>query len=75
MSEQDSYLFERLLKDWQFRRQMVNYYFESMLRLTPNDKDAYQRWRELSGKLSTSLIGFRHASDQLQSYEQEHAHS
>ncbi len=73
MSEQASYLSERLLKDWQFRRQMVNYYFDSMLRLTPNDKDAYQRWRELSGKLSTALIAFRHASDQLQSYEQEHS--
>ena len=73
MSEQDSYLSERLLRDWQFRRQMVNYYFDSMLRLSPNDINAYQRWRELSGKLSTSLIAFRHASNQLESYEQEHS--
>ncbi len=73
MSEQDSCLGERLLKNWQFRREMVNYYFDSMLRLTPNDKDAYQRWRELSGKLSMSLLAFRHASDQLQGYEQEHS--
>ena len=73
MREQDSYLAERLLKNWQFRREMVNYYFDSMLRLTPNDKDAYQRWRELSRKLTTSLIALRHASDQLQGYEQEHS--
>ena len=73
MSEQANNLSERLLRDWQFRRQMVNYYFDSLLHLTPNDKDAYQRWRELSGKLTTSLIGLRHASDQLQSYEQEHS--
>lgn len=43
-----------------------------LLRLTPNDNDAYQRWRELSGKLSTALIAFSHASDRLHSYEQEH---
>jgi hypothetical protein len=73
MSQQDGYLGERLLNNWQFRREMVNYYFDSMLRLTPDDKDAYRRWRELSQKLSTALIAFRHASDQLQSYEQEHS--
>lgn len=73
MSEQDAYLGERLLNNWQFRREMINYYFDSMLRLTPNDKDAYQRWRELSGKLSIAMLAFRHASDQLQGYEQEHS--
>jgi hypothetical protein len=62
-----------MLQEWLFGHEMVNYYFGVLLRLTPNDNDAYQRWRELSGKLSTALIAFRYASDQLRSYEQEHA--
>jgi hypothetical protein len=73
MREQASYSSERLLQEWQFRREMVNYYFGVLLRLTPNDRDANQRWRELNGKLSTEMIAFKHARDQLLSYEQEHA--
>ena len=73
MNEQDVYLGERLLKNWQFRREMVNFYSNSMLRLSPNDKDADIRWKELSGKLFIALLAFRHASDQLQTYEQEHS--
>jgi len=73
MIEPDGYLGERLLNNWQFRREMVNFYFNSMLRLSPNDKDADIRWRELSRKLFTGLLAFRHASDQLQAYEHEHS--
>ena len=73
MREQVSYPSEQLLQEWQYRREMVNYYFGVLLRLTPYDNDAYQQWRELNGKLSTELSAFRHARDQLRSYEQEHA--
>jgi hypothetical protein len=73
MREQASHPSERLVQEWQFRREMVNYYFGVLLRLTPDDNDAYQRWRELNGKLSTALIEFRHAGDQLRNYEQKHA--
>jgi len=73
MREQASYSSEWLLQEWQFRREMVNYYFGVLSRLTPHDNDANQRWRELNGKLSTELIAFRHAGDGLRSYEQGHA--
>ena len=73
MREQASYPSERLLQEWQYRREMVNYYFGILLRLSPHDNDASQQWRELNGKLSTELSAFRHARDQLRSYEQEHA--
>ena len=73
MREQVSYPSEQLLQEWQYRREMVNYYFGVLLRLTPHDNDASQQWRELKGKLSTELSAFRHARDQLRSYEQEHA--
>ena len=73
MHKQASYSPERLLQEWQFRREMVNYYFGVLSRLTPNDNDANQRLRELDGKLSPELIAFKHATDQLRSYEQEHA--
>ena len=70
MREQASYSSERLLQERQYRREMVNYYFGVLLRLTPYDNDASQQWRELNGKLSTELSAFRHARDQLRSYEQ-----
>ena len=73
MHEQVSYPSERLLQEWQYRREMVNYYFGVLSRLTPYDNDASQQWRELNGKLSTELSAFRYARDQLRSYEQEHA--
>ncbi len=73
MREQASDPSERLVQEWQFRREMVNYYSRVLLRLTPNDNDASQRWRELNGRLSTALIEFRQASDLLRRYEQEHA--
>jgi len=73
MSEQGSYPSEQLVQEWQYRREMVNYYFGVLLRLTPHDNDAYQQWRELNGKLSMELSAFRHARDQRRSYEQEHA--
>ena len=73
MSKQASHPSEQLVQARQFWYEMVNYYFGALQHLTLNDDDASKRWRELNGKLSTALVEFRQASDQLRRFEQEHA--
>ena len=73
MREQNKHLQERLLQEWQCRREIVTYYSRALLLLASEDRNAYQRWQELSGKLSLAQIDLIHAHDQLQSYEQEFA--
>jgi len=68
---------ERLLRDWQFRRQMAQSYFRALILLDPPSpgQDPQQRElrRDLNARLSVALLGLRHASDQLQACEREHA--
>ena len=71
MHEQDRRISEELLRQWHYRREIVNYYAGALLRLSPYDHNASQRWRELNEKLAIALIALRGASDQLQSFEQE----
>lgn len=62
-------LHEKLLKEWEFRREMVHFYSTALLRLSPDDRNARQRWRELNEKLATARIALTHAADQLQTYD------
>jgi hypothetical protein len=70
---------DRFLREWHFRRDMVQSYYRAMLLQEPAsspDEVARQRElrRELSAKLSLALLALRHASDQLQACEDEHEH-
>ncbi len=69
MQEQGAQLHHRLLQEWQFRREMVNFYTTALLRLSPADHNAQQRWSELRAKLSAARIALIQATDQLQSYD------
>ena len=69
MHEQSRQLHEKLMQEYQFRREMVKFYTTALLRLSPGDRDAQQRWSELSAKLSAARIALIQAADQLQSYE------
>jgi hypothetical protein len=71
MYEQSGHPCEALLRKWQEKREIANYYFTAMLRLSPDDDNAYQRRRELSAKLFQARIALKHADDQLQSCYQE----
>lgn len=72
MRKPDDGLHEQLLREWHFRREMVNYYSGALLRLMPDDRDAYRRRRDLSAKLSIAVLALSQASDQLQAYERHH---
>jgi hypothetical protein len=69
MIEQSKQLHAKLLQEWQFRREMVHFYSTALLRLSPNDWNAQQRWKELNEKLATARIALTSATDQLQSYD------
>lgn len=68
---------ERLLVEWQFRREVVNAYYRALRFLTPENGDApswqRERWREPSQKLAIALVALGQASDQLGRCEREHA--
>jgi hypothetical protein len=64
---------EVLLQQWQIRREVANYYFTALLRLSPGDCNALQRRQELSEKVFEAQLSLKHASDQLQSCYQEYA--
>lgn len=71
--EQDDDLHDQLMREWYFRREMVNYYSTALLRLMPYDRDLQARRRELSAKLALAEIALTQVSDQLQAYERHHA--
>jgi chromosome segregation ATPase len=73
MIEQIGSSYEQLLQEWSFRRAVVNEYCNALRLLTPEDRDARQRWQELSGKLATAETALSQASAQLRSYEAEQA--
>lgn len=62
-----------LLQQWQMRREVANYYFNALLRLSPDDPNALQRRQELSKKIFEAQLSLKHASDHLQSCEQENS--
>ncbi len=71
MYEQSSHPCEALLRKWQEKREVANYYFTALLRLSLEDDNAYQRRQELSAKLFRARIALKHADDQLQGCYQE----
>ena len=62
-----------LLQQWQIRREVANYYFTALLRLSPDDCNALQRRQELGQKVFEAQLSLKHTSDQLQSCCQEYA--
>ena len=70
MSEYNEQSYERLLQEWAFRREMVNHYCTALQLITPDDRDAQQRWQELSKRLSAAELAFSRANAQLRGYEQ-----
>ena len=63
---------EGLLRQWQGRRELANYYWTVLLRLSPDAPDALRRREELSEKIFAARLCLRHADDQLQSCYQEY---
>src|SRR2546423_5291948 len=64
---------DSLLQQWNVRREIANYYFTALLRLSPDALDAVRRRQELSEKLFAARLSLKHAADQLQSCYQEHS--
>jgi hypothetical protein len=72
MSRQLRHPCERLLQQWQVRRELTNYYLMTLLRLSPDAPDALRRRHELSEKIFTAQLSLKHTDDQLQSCYQEY---
>ncbi len=77
MREHTSDPCEPLLREWQFRCELVNCYYRSLqLLMASNDDDLDQQQgkrEELNEKLERALLALRHVSDQLDSCERHHA--
>jgi hypothetical protein len=73
MGEHDATVHERLLREWAFRREVVNCFCGILRLLSPDDPEAHQRWRVLSGQLAAAEQALSQARAQLRSYEQEQA--
>ncbi len=63
---------EKLLQQWQVRRELANYYMTTLLRLSPDAPDALCRRQELSEKIFIARLSLKHSDDQLQSCYQEY---
>ena len=67
MSKQESHPCNGLFQQWQAKRELANYYFTALLRLSPDAHDALQRRQELNEKVFDALLSWKHVDDQLQS--------
>ena len=72
MSTQESHPCNSLFLQWQEKRELANYYFTALLRLSPDAHDALQRRQELNEKVFEALLSWKHVDDQLQSCYQEY---
>ena len=63
---------DALMQQWNMRRELANYYFTALLRLSSDDVNATQRRQEISEKLFFARIALKQVADQLQSCEKEH---
>ena len=72
MDKQMSHPCDELLLQWQAKRELANYYFTALLRLSPDAPDAPQRRQELNEKVFDALLSWKHVEDQLQSCYQEY---
>ena len=71
MSKQESHPCNALFQQWQVKRELANYYFTALLRLSPDAHDALQRRQELNDKVLDALLSWKQVDDQLQSCYQE----
>jgi hypothetical protein len=71
MGEQQRPPYERLLQEWAFRREMVNFYCRALWLLTPDDPNALERWRGLSRQLTSAEQALRQANAQLRHAQPE----
>ncbi len=72
MDQQMSHPCNGLLQQWQAKRDLANYYFTALLRLSPDTPDALQRRQELNEKVIDTLLSWKQVDEQLQGCYQEH---
>ena len=72
MSQQLSHPCDELLHQWQEKRELANYYFRALLRLSPDTPNAPQQRRELNEQVVAALHSWQDVEEQLQGCYQEH---
>jgi hypothetical protein len=72
MDKQMSHPCDELLQQWQTKRELANYYFTTLLRLSPDAPDAVRQRQELNEKVFDALLNWKQVDDQLQSCYQEY---
>jgi hypothetical protein len=72
MNKQMSHPCDELLQQWQTKRELANFYFTTLLRLSPDAPDAVRQRQELNEKVFDALLTWKHVDDQLQSCYQEY---
>ncbi len=72
MSLQMSHPCDGLLQQWQGKRELANFYFTTLLHLSPDTPDATRRRQELTEKVFEALLSWKEVDNQLQSCYQEY---
>lgn len=72
MNNSISHPCDELLQQWQVKREAANFYFTSLLHLSPDSSDAIRRRLELNEKVFEALLAWRHVDDQMQSCYKEY---
>ena len=72
MDKQMSHPCDELLQQWQAKRELANYYFTALLRLSPEAPDAVRQRQEFNEKVFDALLTWKQVDDQLQSCYQEY---
>jgi len=72
MDKQMSHPCDELLQQWQMKRELANYYFTALLRLSPDAPDAVRQRQEFNEKVFDALLTWKQVDDQLQSCYQEY---
>jgi hypothetical protein len=75
MRGEDSEPYERLLVQWEARRQVVNTCHRALKFLTPDLGDAPKRRRDLNRRIATTLVALRQTTDRLHQYEESRTES
>ena len=56
MNKQMSHPCDELLQQWQAKRELANYYFTALLRLSPDAPDAVRQRQEFNEKVFDCLL-------------------
>jgi hypothetical protein len=72
MNKQMSHPCDELLQQWQAKRELANYYFTALLRLSPDAPDAVRQRQEFNEKVFDALLTWKQVDDQLQRCYQEY---